>query len=172
MCLSLLLHCSISWPERCVVLLLQVGVDDPDQWWQGRPALLPVLSGQGDDLVLVQQALCQAPDKHPTRIHAHTCTCIHVHAHVYYMRMYMHMFITCRRTCTCLLHTHVHAHAHAHVINHHRWSSLCIMAHPNIMQAWLYHVRVELALQKPLITHERRMVQLPNLEDRLFYERQ
>ena len=34
-----------------------------------------------------------------------------------------------------------------------------------------HHVRVELALQKPPITHEPRMVQLPNLEDRLFYER-
>ena len=36
----------------------------------------------------------------------------------------------------------------------------------------LYHIRVELVLQKPLIIHEPRMVQLPNLEDRLFYERQ
>ena len=40
------------------------------------------------------------------------------------------------------------------------------------VQAILYHVHVELALQKPLITHETRMVHLPNLEDRLFYERQ
>ena len=38
--------------------------------------------------------------------------------------------------------------------------------------AVLYHVRIELALQKPFITHELRMVQLPNLEDWLFYERQ
>ena len=37
----------------------------------------------------------------------------------------------------------------------------------------LYHVCVELALRpKPLVTHEPHMVQLPNLEDRLLYERQ
>ena len=42
----------------------------------------------------------------------------------------------------------------------------------NNFQTELSYVRVELALQKPLITHEPRMVQPPNLEDRLFYERQ
>ena len=34
----------------------------------------------------------------------------------------------------------------------------------------LYHIRVELTLQKPLITHEPCVVQLPNLEDRLFHK--
>ena len=33
----------------------------------------------------------------------------------------------------------------------------------------LYHVRVDLALQKPLITHKPNMALLPNLEDRLLY---
>ena len=54
-------------------------------------------------------------------------------------------------------------------------TKVCNMANAqacNTATQKLYHVRVELALQKPIITHEPRMVQLPNLEDRLFYEYQ
>ena len=34
----------------------------------------------------------------------------------------------------------------------------------------LYHVHVELALQKPLLTHKLHTAQQPNMEDQLFYE--